>query len=419
MTGISEKINKLNKIDQCDLNSAILTKKLNVKSKGRFYKICDSLGLIKIGWVRKTLFSIDIERSSKKLKKTLLECNQSARADKALNKRVAEKFNHLIDDIAQKRAAKGHAMSPETVKNLKIDIDTVFPKSSTEPPIPPPRTTQHSPTTSWDKLWKDNPVDQKWFKDQFCTQNADPIPPSDFPALTTEDLGLVRDFCQNSENFRPARQPGKLGNPPIMKRALTSLFQQDWIADPIIAAFSKDLLAKANNDKVHILDCRAFDLFLSDNEAPENIFPGVFTNLSQEFYSHGKLLIPIYQETRNHWTLIEADFAKKTIRSYDSLGTNPSNVQVMEKVTKWMDYWLEQKGLSKNNWLTEEVNAPRQNNGSDCGAFVCRYMEKITKDSKHPDGSYAFNISAANMPYYRFQILASIAKRYQDLCRNT
>lgn len=117
--------------------------------------------------------------------------------------------------------------------------------------------------------------------------------------------------------------------------------------------------------------------------------------------------------------MIEADFAKKTIRSYDSLGANPSNVQVMEKVTKWMDYWLEQKGLPKNNWLTEEVSVPRQNNGSDCGAFVCRFMEKITQDSKQSDGSYDFNISAANMPYYRFQILTSIAKRYQDLCLNT
>ncbi|PJD96093.1 MAG: hypothetical protein CK425_06735 [Parachlamydia sp.] len=57
--------------------------------------------------MRKNLFAIDIERSSKKLKKILVECNQSASVDKALNKRVAEKFNHLIDDIAQNALLKG------------------------------------------------------------------------------------------------------------------------------------------------------------------------------------------------------------------------------------------------------------------------------------------------------------------------
>lgn len=38
MTGISEKINKLNSIDQCDLNSVILTKNLMSNLRAAFTK---------------------------------------------------------------------------------------------------------------------------------------------------------------------------------------------------------------------------------------------------------------------------------------------------------------------------------------------------------------------------------------------
>jgi len=426
MSEITDKINKLNKIDQSDFDSVILTKKLNVKSKGHFYKFCRSLGLINIQWVRKNLFSIDIERSSKKIKKTIAECNKSSSADIKLNKRVAQKFNHLVDEIAQKRASKGRPMSSDSINRLKIDIDSMFPKSqktpsqkTTPPKTPPPIPKKpSSQPASWKKLWDNNPADHQWFEDQFCTQNHHPIPPSDYPVITPEDLAVVRDFYQNSENFRPPRKPGIPTPPPLTKNDLETLLKQSWIGDKIILAFIQNLRSQTNTDKVHTLDPRAFDQLLAENEDPTDVFPGVFNNLSLDFYSKGKLLIPIYQQNRSHWTLVVADFEKKTISSYDSLGPNSSNNQVMGKVVKWMDFWSEQKGLQKNNWSTDEVAVPQQNNGSDCGAFLCRFMEKISQDNKLADGSFNFNISAVNMPYYRFQILFSIAKKYKSLCEN-
>ena len=48
-------------------------------------------------------------------------------------------------------------------------------------------------------------------------------------------------------------------------------------------------------------------------------------------------------------------------------------------------------------------NIPHQKNGSDCGMFVCKFAEYLSRRAK-------FSFSQSNMPYFRRRMVYEISK---------
>lgn len=272
---------------------------------------------------------------------------------------------------------------------------------------------KHSAQLDWAELWNENPADKEWFDKHFSRQNAQP--PAGFKTLSPEEFLSVRDFFQDPSNYEKLPvSPGRR-LPHLEQNHLNSLCNQEWLSDTIVKAFSAHLLnqldvAGKGFDKGYILDPHIFIDLYNNNYDFSGASPSLFEHLPAELFSKGKLLIPIHQLDRSHWTLIQVNFEKKKITSYDSLG-NQSNIADMKKVKDWMDYWIQQKKLPKIDWSMEDAVVPKQNNGSDCGAFTCSFMDAITTsmiENKEPE----FTINAMNMPFYRLYMLYSISRRY-------
>lgn len=83
-----------------------------------------------------------------------------------------------------------------------------------------------------------------------------------------------------------------------------------------------------------------------------------------------KFIIPIHLP--NHWVLAIIDFSLKQIQYYDSLGRNGS--AICDMLMKYLKTEHEKKlgvPMDITDWSSMDVDCPMQNNGSDCGAFVC------------------------------------------------
>ena len=61
--------------------------------------------------------------------------------------------------------------------------------------------------------------------------------------------------------------------------------------------------------------------------------------------------------------------------------------------------------LVKTEWTTSlEKDIPRQENGSDCGVFTCKFAEYLSRDSE-------LSFKQKDMDYYRDRMVYEIVKQ--------
>ncbi|KAG8857660.1 Smt3-specific protease [Tulasnella sp. 330] len=126
-----------------------------------------------------------------------------------------------------------------------------------------------------------------------------------------------------------------------------------------------------------------------------------------DIFSKDVVLIPINQGNA-HWTSAAINFKKKRIEFYDSLGL--SRPIVFERLRNYMD--MEHMDKKKtpfdfSGWVdfyTEEM--PQQENGYDCGMFVCMVMEALSRGEEVDE----FVFDQKNMPYLRQRVAWEIGR---------
>ncbi|XP_015726576.1 sentrin-specific protease 2 isoform X2 [Coturnix japonica] len=115
------------------------------------------------------------------------------------------------------------------------------------------------------------------------------------------------------------------------------------------------------------------------------------------------ILIPIH--LRSHWTLVVVDVRKKTITYFDSFGKKGN--KICETVLQYLqeESWEKQKvKLSSSEWTLRSMEPheiPQQSNGSDCGVFMCKYADYVSRDKP-------FTFTQENMPYFRKRMVWEI-----------
>lgn len=120
-----------------------------------------------------------------------------------------------------------------------------------------------------------------------------------------------------------------------------------------------------------------------------------------------KLLILIHLINCSHWVLVCVDFELKEIQYYYNLGGynfevqctifNYLNKQHLQKIGKPLLLLL--LFICAANWqLVTVINTPHQENGHDCGVFVCTFAEYLARCA-------IFNFSQRHMKLFR-QLIA-------------
>ncbi|NXO30975.1 SENP2 protease, partial [Cisticola juncidis] len=122
-----------------------------------------------------------------------------------------------------------------------------------------------------------------------------------------------------------------------------------------------------------------------------------------DIFQHDIILVPIH--LRTHWTLLVVDLREKTIKYFDSLGQRGDHI--CKTILKYLEEESRERRsieLTAFEWTlhsmgTQEI--PQQNNGHDCGVFVCKFADFISRDKP-------IIFTPEHMPYFRRKMVWEI-----------
>ncbi|XP_075896619.1 sentrin-specific protease 3b [Nelusetta ayraudi] len=176
---------------------------------------------------------------------------------------------------------------------------------------------------------------------------------------------------------------------------LGTLYGQNWLNDQVMNMYG-DLVMDSVPDKVHF-----FNSFFYDKLRTKG-YEGVKRwTKNVNIFQKDLLLIPIHLEV--HWSLVSVDIPRRAITYYDSQRT------LNRRCPKHIFKYLQAEAVKKEQpgFLTGwkgffKMNVGRQNNDSDCGAFVLQYCKCLALEQP-------FSFGQEDMPHLRRLM-------YKELC---
>ncbi|XP_072548763.1 sentrin-specific protease 3a [Salminus brasiliensis] len=176
---------------------------------------------------------------------------------------------------------------------------------------------------------------------------------------------------------------------------LSTLYGQNWLNDQVMNMYG-DLVMDSVPDRVHF-----FNSFFYDKLRTKG-YEGVKRwTKNVDIFQKKYLLIPIHLEV--HWSLVCVNVLERTITYFDSQRT--LNRRCPKHIAKYLlaeaikrqqrDFYTGWRGLFK-------MNVARQNNDSDCGAFVLQYCKCLALEQD-------FSFGQQDMPKLRRLM-------YKELC---
>lgn len=176
---------------------------------------------------------------------------------------------------------------------------------------------------------------------------------------------------------------------------LGTLYGQNWLNDQVMNMYG-DLVMDSVPEKVHF-----FNSFFYDKLRTKG-YDGVKRwTKNVDIFQKDLLLIPIHLEV--HWSLVSVDISRRAITYFDSQRT------LNRRCPKHIFKYLQAEAIKKDRrdfldgWKGYfKMNVGRQNNDSDCGAFVLQYCKCLALGQ-------AFSFGQMDMPRLRRQM-------YKELC---
>ncbi|KAJ8416823.1 hypothetical protein AAFF_G00327010 [Aldrovandia affinis] len=176
---------------------------------------------------------------------------------------------------------------------------------------------------------------------------------------------------------------------------LSTLYGQNWLNDQVMNMYG-DLVMDSVPDKVHF-----FNSFFYDKLRTKG-YDGVKRwTKNVDIFQKDLLLIPIHLEV--HWSLVCVDVPRRAITYFDSQRT------LNRRCPKHIAKYLQAEAVKKeqSDFLTGwkgffKMNVARQNNDSDCGAFVLQYSKCLALEQP-------FSFGQQDMPKLRRLM-------YKELC---
>lgn len=176
---------------------------------------------------------------------------------------------------------------------------------------------------------------------------------------------------------------------------LSTLYGQNWLNDQVMNMYG-DLVMDSVPEKVHFFNSFFYDKLRT------NGYDGVKRwTKNVDIFQKDLLLIPIHLEV--HWSLCSVDIPRRAITYFDSQRT--LNRRCPKHIAKYLYGEAVKKDQKEflNGWKAYfKMNVGRQNNDSDCGAFVLQYCKTLALGQP-------FSFGQQDMPKLRRQM-------YKELC---
>ena len=93
------------------------------------------------------------------------------------------------------------------------------------------------------------------------------------------------------------------------------------------------------------------------------------------------IFFPIHNDRLFHWSLIVVETSTKVVYYFDSIPRERIYSTAPRIIKKYMEKYYENRGEKVFFKIKRREDAPCQENGYDCGVFVCQYAEKIARRS--------------------------------------
>ncbi|XP_042651756.1 sentrin-specific protease 2 isoform X2 [Tyto alba] len=195
----------------------------------------------------------------------------------------------------------------------------------------------------------------------------------------------------------------------VTREDIRTLRSLRWLNDEVIN-FYMCLLVERNKKEgypaVHAFSTFFYTKLISEGyKAVRRWTRGV------DLFKQDLILVPIH--LRVHWALVVIDVRKKTIKYFDSMG------QKGDKICEALFQYLQEESREKRNleltvseWTLHSMESreiPQQLNGSDCGVFMCKYADYISRDKP-------ITFTENHMPYFRKKMVWEII--HQQLLRD-
>lgn len=241
--------------------------------------------------------------------------------------------------------------------------------------------------------------------------------PQSYPTLNVKTLNKITNWMHTDpkqlitikfgrliygQDIRCLRYSDHLLNFPISDPDME--LQQFWLNDQIVNHYMDLLVHHSRSNK----NCQMSHTMTSYFWTMLNDWGYVRARSvagNVDIFKFDVVIIPISSDA--HWCLAVIYPKRREIKYFDSLGScNADNETVLTKLANYIkSECLEQHGgeLDMSRWIKKTVQEiPRQQNGHDCGVFVCAYAESIVRNRPN------FNFTQKHMPYFRNKIAYEI-----------
>ncbi|CAH7670864.1 hypothetical protein BY996DRAFT_4586206 [Phakopsora pachyrhizi] len=233
--------------------------------------------------------------------------------------------------------------------------------------------------------------------------------------LEADKLALVKKVFAQSGKISDL--PGAYcGNYDIQK-----LRPGQWMNDEVATFYGvminmrsnklEELKLKKTKNGQKFLKAHCFNSFFI-NKYDDSGYEGVKRwSKKIDLFKKDVIIFPI--NIRNsHWTCAAINIKKKRFEFYDSMGNHNDSILAILR-----DYIVNESKTKRNQELdvSDWSNfyhpaVPQQQNGFDCGIFVCQFMDCLSRD--WGDGNDTiFDFDQSNMGYIRTKMVYEIATK--------
>ncbi|KAF8241929.1 cysteine proteinase, partial [Wilcoxina mikolae CBS 423.85] len=171
-----------------------------------------------------------------------------------------------------------------------------------------------------------------------------------------------------------------------------------WLNDNCV--FTYFLLLAKHRPGIHVVDPLVIESLRKAGPLPKKWLP------TKDYISNLRyILIPVNDD--NHWTLGVVNIVQRRIEFYNSLVEDVGNLRALQQRITHFKVFVDKlgKGLLNcdkwgNYWLPD---APQQQNQYDCGIFVCKTAEIVSRE-----GTVEFDVSSTNIFNIRCRMILEI-----------
>ena len=188
----------------------------------------------------------------------------------------------------------------------------------------------------------------------------------------------------------------------ITQADLKTLHSLNWLNDKIINFYMSLLMdrEKGNNTpRIHVFSSFFYSKLQKDGYAGVRRWTKKVNIFEMDF-----ILVPVHMG--DHWCLAVIDMRNKEITYYDSLsGTNYDCLLTLKKYLSDESMDKLKKPLDTMDFKIKHMdNIPLQTNHSDCGVFVCKFAEYISRRAD-------INFTQKDMPQFRKTMVYEILQK--------